>query len=1208
MSVKSSNHSSRIRPVGAVVAILFAGTGLTARSLGAQPAEASSKPLEPSFQQVVKPFFQKSCMTCHNSDVGTAGVRVDQLDARLEDRHLKTWEAIRNRVHAGTMPPKGMPQPSQADREAVVEWITNALEVARLRPTPKNGVIRRLTIAQYRNTLRDLLLIDDNVTAGLPADAVSKDGFLNNKDSLQLSPLLTEAYFEIAEDALNRAIVDPAKKPVIQDFRVDLGRQVNPAPLPEKLILGADSMLLDNPDVLVTQPVPVKPFAFEPFQMRTKYRFIEGYRGNDTVRGWRDFDSIYHNVFADMRGTNGYPKGKAYSVVPEGLLLRPAIPSEETFGNGVSTYGPRANFKVSVRELPDHGRFRVVVTAAKYRDGLLLDTGAEPLPAREDSLVIQDPKAPGSLTVAKSGVYQVHIETEKPSSAPPDVSKLNEGLTGLWPTAEQAETEDTPLGKAVSLTENSKGVVIPRKSMPTDDAHNIGEGDFSITAWVRPGKLKREGLISLGNNSRSRGWFLGLNERGGLGFQMASRDPSEDATLSAGPGAIVENTWQHVAVVLRRGYNDARIYVNGYLVARAPVGSGQFDDTTADLHIGHTPLDATFTGQIADVRLYRRPLEEPEIAGLLQPGKEFVEARKATAEVTLKLASREFTGSLQPAFLVLRLDAGALPYSVKYSGSRDIQRITLTPVAAESALGKKFLLFEKRSPRLGVYLGLRRDCGSTFAPVGQPQIVSNEKLTKFIFEGAIRNFPSPEPDKEIVNYLAGIHEIAVRSEYADGRDMPRLVVRSVEFEGPYYDAWPPASYKSVFVDFEHKNDREAYARKIIHEFATRAYRRPVTPLEEEALAGVFQKSLAGGRTFTESVKDSLTVALTLPQFLFLIENSKSPAPEPLNAYELASKLSYFLWNEPPDRRLLHLAATGALQPQLNAEVDRMVADPRFSQFAAEFTSQWLNLDKFQVLESDKTRFPKLTRDTRTQLKQEPVEFVEYLMRNNLPAKNLISSGFIMANETVASYYDLGDRTESGFRFVPIKADRGELGGVLSEAAVMAGLSDGRESNPVKRGAWFGRKIIAEPPNDPPPNVPPLKENTKNLTLRERLEEHRSSPACMQCHSKIDPWGVALEQFDAGGRLKLVPTDARSTLPDQTKISGIDDLRRYLTEDRMDQIAFSVLKHLETYAAGRSLAYNELNFLKKDELQLKTNGYRMRDMIHYVVNSKVFLEK
>ena len=145
--------------------------------------------------------------------MSTAGIRVDQLDAKLEDRHIPAWEAIRNRIRAGTMPPKGLPQPSSADRQRMVEWIENALEVARLRPAPKNGLVRRLTVSQYRNTLRELLLLDDDLTGGLPPDAISKDGFVNNKDTLQLSPLLTESYFEIAEAALNRSIVDPKRSP-----------------------------------------------------------------------------------------------------------------------------------------------------------------------------------------------------------------------------------------------------------------------------------------------------------------------------------------------------------------------------------------------------------------------------------------------------------------------------------------------------------------------------------------------------------------------------------------------------------------------------------------------------------------------------------------------------------------------------------------------------------------------------------------------------------------------------------------------------------------------------------------------------------------------------------------------------------------------------------------------------------------------------------
>ena len=261
-----------------------------------------------------------------------------------------------------------------------------------------------------------------------------------------------------------------------------------------------------------------------------------------------------------------------------------------------------------------------------------------------------------------------------------------------------------------------------------------------------------------------------------------------------------------------------------------------------------------------------------------------------------------------------------------------------------------------------------------------------------------------------------------------------------------------------------------------------------------------------------------------------------------------------------------------------------------------------------MLEPDRKRYPKLTRDTRAQLKQEPVEYVQYLVRNNLPVRDLIESDFVVANEAVASYYDLAEKPDSGFEFVAIPHHRPELGGLLTQAAILAGLSDGRESNPVKRGAWVARKIIAEPPADPPPNVPALKEDTAGLTLRQRIEQHRNQNGCRQCHAKIDPWGVAFEQFDAGGRLKAQPVDAKSTLPDKTEIDGANGLKRYLAEDRIDQVAFSFLKHLTTFATGRTLTYSELEYLKQDSRKMKPSGYRMQDLFRYVVNSKMFLEK
>ncbi len=953
-------------------------------------------PLEMGFDLHVRPFLKQYCVRCHNADKMKSGVRVDRLQAALEDPQLRLWENLRKQIGEAAMPPEDTTQPTIAQRKQAVEWIDRALQEARLRPVPKNGSVRRLTVAQYRNTLRELLLLDEDLTEVLPPDAISRDGFANNKETLQLSPLLLEAYLDIADKALQRCIVDPKSKPPIQNFRMDLGAGINAHPCPDSLILGADSLLLNNADFEVTQPKLAKPFDFNPFVMRTKYRFIEGYRGNDTVRGWRDFDSIYHAVYACMRGSHGYPKGRAYETVPQGLLLRPAIPSAEIFGVD-STYGPRANFKIAVRELPDHGRFRVTVTAARYNDGLLLDPGTAPQTGDgANVLVCRDNNMPLTINLERAGIYQVDVHTSQ-------------------------------------------------KNKPT--------------------------------------------------------------------------------------------------------------------------------------------------------------------ELTLSLGDRQFTNALkQPAFLAVRLPAGPLDVNARCTGGVSLDRVVFTPLAESHETARQFAAFEKRSPLLGVYMGFRRDCGSTLAPVGAAQSVSSDNLARYVFEGSLRNFPNPDVEKDNVNYLAGIREIGVRSEYTDGRDRPRLRIRSVEFEGPYYESWPPPSHRNIFLDADPKDDPIAHGRKIVRAFAARAYRRPITQEEEDMLTTAFKNALARGDSFQESVREALQVVLASPQFLFLIENSRTPEAEPLDDYELASKLSYFLWNGPPDERTMKLAEAGSLRKSLDAEVDRMIDHPKFARFTAEFASQWLALDKFQVLEPDRKRFPKLTRHARAHLRQEPVRFLQHLMQKNLPARTLIESDFVMANEVTADYYERVGKTESGLEFVPIEHGRSDLGGLLSQAAILAGLSDGREANPVKRGAWLARKIIDEPPDDPPPNVPTLKEDTRMLSLRQRLERHRSQPGCAQCHAKIDPWGVPFEQYDAGGRFKVKPPDARSTLPDKTEVVGVADLKRYLANDRLDQVAFSVLRHLTTYAIGRSLTYREREELKKERTKWKAKGYRMKDAIRIVVHSPIFLEK
>lgn len=950
----------------------------------------------------ITPILKTYCLKCHGPEEQKGGVRLDQFAAPYLDDQFKLLEEMLDVVSFEDMPPDDELQPSAEERQAIVAWIKASLATSREHIRRHDGTVRRLTVAQYRNTLRDLLGLEDDFADVLPPDSISRDGFSNNGNAMALSPLLLETYFQIAEEALDRSIVNVGPPPVIQTFRVDVGKGVNPEPYVGNLILGAGSELLANKDVLVTELAPHKPFEYEPFAMRTSYRFIEGYQGNGTVRGWRDFDSIYHAVFADMRGQGGYPKGAAYKTVPGALLLRPAIPSKEIFGQS-TTYGPSANFKIAVRELAEHGRFRITVRASKVADALLHDKNTAPREeTSEASIAISDPDTATTVIIEHAGIYQ------------------------------------------------------------------------------------------------------------------------------------------------------------------------------------------------ADVYL---------------PQKEAMEKRKPE-KLALTLGDRTFTSTLKkPAFLTVRLPAGELAIEAALAGGVKPERLVLTRLDASAPAALSFASFERRNPKMTAHLGLRRDCGSTLPMVAEPMEVSLAQPTAFVFEGALRDFPRPHVEKNNVNYLAGVKEIGVRHAYTDGRDMPRLAIHSVEFQGPLLDSWPPATHSSIFIDSSSKGDPYAYALEIIRSFAARAFRRPITTREEELLYGVWARSFGETRSFQKSIKDALLVVLTSPQFLYIVEESTGPEAEALDPFELASKLAYFLWNSAPDERLIGLASAGTVHSLLDSEIDRLVRDPRFEDFLAEFTGQWLGLAAFDTVGINPKLFPKLTRDTKVELRKEPAAFMAYVFEHDLPLSTIIASDFILVNEVVASYYGLADKSESGFEFLPIKHETNHLGGLLSQASVLAGLSDGNEPNPVKRGAWFARKLIAEPPDPPPPNVPDLKEDTAHLPLRERLLAHRDQVGCIKCHKGIDPWGIPFEVYDAGGIFREgVDVDSLSTLPDGTEVQDLTGLKTYLLDVRLDQLAFSFMKHLATYASGRTLSRTELEYLKNEGRQLAENDYSVQDMLRFVINSPIFQTK
>ena len=221
----------------------------------------------------IQPLMQEFCIRCHNAESMKSGVRLDSLTAEFPDNQLFLWKDVLTQISDETMPPEDEKQPTAVQRAVLVRSIRDAMHAARVRNNQKNGSVRRLTVSQYRNTLSSLLDIDEDLTDILPPDGISKDGFANNGQVLGMSPLQMEYYFEIAEKALKLCIVDERTKPTIQSFRVAIGKGLNSEPCKDSLILGANSLLLENQDFEVHELEPVKPFAYEPFKMQRSFHF-----------------------------------------------------------------------------------------------------------------------------------------------------------------------------------------------------------------------------------------------------------------------------------------------------------------------------------------------------------------------------------------------------------------------------------------------------------------------------------------------------------------------------------------------------------------------------------------------------------------------------------------------------------------------------------------------------------------------------------------------------------------------------------------------------------------------------------------------------------------------------------------------------------------------------------------------------------------------
>ncbi len=556
-------------------------------------------------------------------------------------------------------------------------------------------------------------------------------------------------------------------------------------------------------------------------------------------------------------------------------------------------------------------------------------------------------------------------------------------------------------------------------------------------------------------------------------------------------------------------------------------------------------------------------------------------------------------------------------------------------------------------PHLAVCLARKAGNGIEFRQLGPTVVVEAREGQPQTYEfiGQLENLPIAPDDADVTaggdnnETILGVWNAYDRDLLEkDKTPQPHLRVYSIEFEAPWLEQWPPEAHTLVlgesiqarraseWVDSDGTHSgqthslarrarispvEEEQARLAITRFLRRAWRRPPTDAEVARLHAYWQRIRADSDSYAASLRETLAIALVSPNFLMLSQAAEgTTAGQPLDDYELASRLSYFLWNSMPDEELFVLAESSEIREPatLRAQVKRMLADAKSQRMVKSFTHQWLDLARLDRVRVEATGGFHV--GTKEELRRETKLFLDHVLRKELSALMLIDSDFMLLNRKLALLYGIEGIEHPDLRPVAIHPDD-RRGGLLTQGSILTAGSDGRESHPVKRGAWLLKQLLDDPPPPPPPVVPQLDEqdrDTRKLSLKKRLEIHRDSAACNSCHRKIDPWGVALEGYDAVGRWrdererqkrKINDTVA---LPGREEVAGIDGLQEYLLEEGRDKFARALVRKWLTYALGRPLTLADDELIDDLTKEFEQDGYRLQPLIQRIVISDAFTRR
>ena len=551
-------------------------------------------------------------------------------------------------------------------------------------------------------------------------------------------------------------------------------------------------------------------------------------------------------------------------------------------------------------------------------------------------------------------------------------------------------------------------------------------------------------------------------------------------------------------------------------------------------------------------------------------------------------------------------------------------------------------------------------------PVGSAYLDNSPDEPRVLeFRGRIENYPltrgrmirgNQQPDSRVITPQV-LYDDGTLNDGNRNLTMPRIVINWMEFEAPVADVWPPAHHRRILFDSPlRESDPGAYVREVIRRFASRAFRRPASEAEVKRFEQIYRMVLPELKTMESAMRETLAMVLISPQFLY---HTVADGEVTHRQYELASRLSYFLWGSMPDKELMELAGQGGLDDPkvMEQQTRRLLADARSQDFVRNFTMQWLSLAKMKTVPINQQLFPRFLyyvsagerrgteqpyRPTiRDYMLEETTGFVAELIRRNAGVANVVDSEFAWLNQPLAAHYGVAGVEGNHFRAVPLKSEH-RLGGLLTQGSMLIGNGTGSAPHPIYRAVWLREAILGDDVADPPADVPALSDSAgesaeKALTIKDLLAKHRQKESCRDCHARLDPWGIPFEHYNAIGKYQpLVPkegvrvsgfnlqthgdlagyadylktinterVDATARVPRGPEVNGMADLKAYLQKDRRDEIAENLLRRLLSYSFGRDLTPRDRFAVDAMLQESATHEHRLLDMIVTICQSPLF---